>query len=86
LPSSIVALMLPLNIVGQEALRGITMKETVAQESKDAARISEPEAVLAPQNTNTLNPYLMEFVRLLARRAAREWYQEIAEGSRAKRS
>ncbi|NPU10911.1 hypothetical protein HL666_09070 [Bradyrhizobium sp. 83002] len=62
------------------------MKETVAQESKDAARISEPELVLAPQNANTLNPYLMEFVRLLARRAALEWYQKIAEESRAKRS
>jgi hypothetical protein len=62
------------------------MKETVAQESKDAARISEPELVLTPQNANTLNPHLMEFVRLLARRAALAWYQKIAEESRAKRS
>jgi hypothetical protein len=73
-------------ITGRETLSGITMKETVAQASKDAARISEPELMLAPQNANTPNPRLIEFVRLLARRAAREWYEQIAEECRLKRS
>ncbi|WP_316159479.1 hypothetical protein [Bradyrhizobium sp. SZCCHNRI3042] len=62
------------------------MNEPLVQESKNAARISEPELVLAPQNGNILNPYLMEIVRLLARRAALEWFQKIAEESRAKHS
>lgn len=78
--------MLPGTIIGQEALRGITMKETVAQESKDTARISEPELMLAPKNANAPDPHLIEFVRLLARRAAREWYEKVAEECRQKRS
>jgi hypothetical protein len=55
-------------------------------ESEDAARISEPELMLAPQNANTPNPHLIEFVRLLARRAAREWYEKITEECRPERS
>ena len=83
---SIVALMLLGTITDQAALSGVTMKEIVAQESKDIARISEPELMLAPQNTNVPDSRLIELVRLLARRAAQEWYEGTAEERRPKRS
>lgn len=73
-------------ITVQATVSGVTMKETIAQESKDIARSREPELTLAPQSAHAPDPRLIEFVRLLARRAAREWYEQIAEGRRPKRS
>ena len=73
-------------ITVRAAVSGVTMKETIAQESKDIARSSEPELTLAPQNAHAPDPRLIEFVRLLARRAAREWYEQIVEERRPKRS
>jgi hypothetical protein len=41
--------------------------------------------MLAPQNANLPDPRLVELVRLLARHAAREWYEGIGEECRPKR-
>ncbi|WMT76431.1 hypothetical protein [Bradyrhizobium sp. Ash2021] len=68
------------------AMSGITMEEAVRQKSKSITRHSEPELTLAPQGGSGPDPRLIEFVRLLARRAAREWYEQIAEERRPKRS
>jgi hypothetical protein len=73
-------------ITVRAAASGVAMKETIAQESKDIARFSEPELTLGPQTAHAPDPRLVEFVRLLARRAAREWYEQIAEERRPKRS
>jgi hypothetical protein len=82
---SIVMLMLLGIITVRAAASGVTMKETIAQESKDIARVNEAELTLGPPNAHAPDPRLVEFVRLLARRAAREWYEQIAEDHRAKR-
>jgi hypothetical protein len=66
-------------ITVQVTVSGVTMKETIAQESKDIARSREPELTLAPQSAHAPDPRLIEFVRLLARHAAREWYEQIAD-------
>jgi hypothetical protein len=68
------------------AVSGVTMKKTIAQESKDIARVNEAELTLGPPSTRAPDPRLVEFVRLLARRAAREWYEQIVEERRPKRS
>jgi hypothetical protein len=68
------------------AVSGVTMKETIAQESKDIARVNEAELTLGPPIAHAADPRLVEFVRLLARRAAREWYEQIVEERRPKRS
>jgi hypothetical protein len=73
-------------ITVQATVSGVAMKETVAHGSKDNARSSEPELKLASQSADTPDPRLVKFVRLLARRAAREWYQQIVEERRPKRS
>lgn len=73
-------------ITVQATVSGVAMKETIAQESKDIARSREPELTLAPQSAHAPDPRLIEFVRLLARRAAQEWYEQIAEEHRPKRS
>jgi hypothetical protein len=72
-------------ITVKSAVNGVTMKETVAQERNGIARFSEPELTFAPQSANAPDPRLIEFVRLLARRAAREWYEQIAEERHPKR-
>jgi hypothetical protein len=79
-------LMLLRIITVRAAASGVAMKETIAQESKDIARFSEPELTLGPQTAHAPDPRLVEFVRLLARHAAREWYEQIAEERRPKRS
>ena len=66
-------------ITVQATVSGVTMKETIAQGSKDVARSREPELTLTPQSAHAPDPRLIEFVRLLARRAAREWYEQIAD-------
>lgn len=83
---SIVAQMLLRTSTSQAALGGVTMKEIAAQQSKDIVRFSEPELMLAPQNANMPHPRLIEFVRLLARHTAQEWYKEITAEHRQKRS
>ena len=73
-------------ITVQAAASGVTMKETIAQESKDIIWVNESELTLEPQSAHAPDPRLVKFVRLLARRAAREWYQQIVEERRPKRS
>lgn len=72
-------------ITVQSTVSGVAMKETVTQEREGIARFSEPELTLAPQSASAPDPRLVAFVRLLARRAAREWYDQIAEEHRPKR-
>jgi hypothetical protein len=72
-------------ITFRAAVSGVTMKETIAQESKDAARVNEAELTLGPQSAHAPDPRLVEFVRLLARHAAREWYEQIVEERLSKR-
>jgi hypothetical protein len=79
-------LMLLRIITVQAAASGIAMKESIAQESKDIVRVNEAELTLGPQSSHAPDPRLVEFVRLLARRAAREWYEQIVEERRPKRS
>jgi hypothetical protein len=73
-------------ITARAEVSGVTMKETIAQESKDIARVNEAELTLGPQSAHAPDPRLVEFVRLLARRAAREWYEQIVEERHPKRS
>ena len=83
---SIVLLMVAGITAVQSAVSGITMEEAGAQERRGIARLGEPELTLAPQGGSGPDPRLIEFVRLLARRAARECYEQIAEERRPKRS
>lgn len=76
---SIAMLMLLGIITVQATISDVTTKETIAQESRDIVRFREPELTLAPQSAHAPDPRLIEFVRLLARRAAREWYEQIAD-------
>lgn len=73
-----------LGIITVQSTVSVTMKETVAQKSEGIARFSEPELTLAPASDNAPDPRLVELVRLLARRAAQEWYEQIAEEHRPK--
>ena len=70
----------------QSALCGVAMKKMITPEHTDIARLTKPELTLASQSLNGPDPRLVEFVRLLARRAAREWYEQIIEERRPKRS
>jgi hypothetical protein len=72
-------------ITVRAAASGVTMKKTIAQESRDIARIDEAELTLGPPSAHAPDPRLVEFVRLLARRAAREWYEQIVEERHPKR-
>jgi hypothetical protein len=83
---SIIPMMLLGTITGQAAISGVAMKEIVAQGSKDIAPPGEPELMLTPQNASMPDPRSIEFVRLLARRAARNWYERTAEEHHPKRS
>ena len=73
-------------ITVRAAASGVTMKETIAQESNDIARVNESELTLESRSAHAPDPRLVEFVRLLARRAARDWYQQVVEERRPKRS
>ena len=55
-------------------------------EQTDIARFTEPELTLASKSLNDPDPRLVEFVRLLARHAAREFYGKLIEERRPKRS
>ena len=73
-------------IAVQSAVNGIAMKEVGAQKHGGIAQLSEPELTLARQSDNAPDQRLFEFVRLLARHAAREWYEQIDKEHRPKRS
>jgi hypothetical protein len=74
--------MLTVIIIVQSAASGAIMKEVVAQKRRDIARLTEPELTLVRRGDP--DPRLVELVRLLARRAAREWYEHITEERRSK--
>jgi hypothetical protein len=61
------------------------MKPATAQKGKSVCRIPEPELTLA-RHVDSADPRLAELVRLLARRAARSWYENMVEEHRLKRS
>lgn len=71
-------------IIVQSVANSAIMKEVVAQKRRHIARLAEPELTLAHRGDP--DPRLVELVRLLARRAAREWYDQLAEERRMKRS
>jgi len=63
-----------------------TMNDFGVQKSKVIAPLHEPELTLALQRVNAPDPRLIEFVRLLARRAARRWYEQSDKEQGSKRS
>ena len=83
---SIVKLMVLGIIPVRPTVNGITMKDVGAQKRKDIARCNEPELTFAPQSGNAPDPRLVEFVRLLARHAARRWYEQANKEHGSKRS
>ena len=70
----------------QSVLCGAAMKKPVTPEQTDIARFKEPELTLASKSLNGPDLRLVEFVRLLARHAAREFYGKLIEERRPKRS
>ena len=70
----------------QSVLCGAAMKKPVTPEHTDIARFTEPELTLVSQGLNGPDPRLIEFVRLLARHAARDFYGRLIEERRPKRS
>ena len=60
-------------IAAQPTVNGTTMKGVGVQKRTGIARLREPELMLAPQSGNAPDPRFIEFVRLLARHAARRW-------------
>jgi hypothetical protein len=71
-------------IAGQNSRN--TMNNVGVQKRKDTTPLHEPELTLVPQSVNALDPRLIEFVRLLARHAARRWYEQSDKEQRPKRS
>ena len=70
----------------QSVLCGAAMKKPVTPEQTDIARFTEPELTLVSRSLNGPDPRLVEFVRLLARQAARDFYGRLIEERRPKRS
>jgi hypothetical protein len=70
----------------QSTASGAIVKEVVAQKRESTAGLREHELALAPHRGDSPDPRLVELVRLLARRAAQEWYKHVAERHRSKRS
>jgi hypothetical protein len=70
----------------QPTANGITMKDVGVQKRKDIDRCNGPELNLAPQSDNAPDPRLVEFVRLLARHAARWWYEQADKEQDSERS
>jgi hypothetical protein len=62
------------------------MKDVGVQKRKDIAGCNEPELTFALQSGNAPDPRLVEFVRLLARHAARRWYEQANKEQGSKRS
>jgi len=63
-----------------------TMNDVGVQKRKGPAPLPEPELTLVPQSENAPDPRLIEFVRLLARRAAGRWYEQSDKEHGSKRS
>jgi hypothetical protein len=72
-------------ITVHRAANGVIMKTAVDQKNGSVVRIVETELTLAHCGDGP-DPRLVELVRLLARRAARDWYKHLAEEHRLKRS
>ncbi|WP_213773018.1 hypothetical protein [Bradyrhizobium sp. dw_78] len=81
----IILLMLGI-ITAQPTVNGMTIKGAAVQKRKGIARRSEPELTLAPEGGSAPDPRLVEFVRLLARHAARQWYDQAEKEQGSKRS
>ena len=60
------------------------MKEVVAQKRRNMGQLGEPELTLVKRGNP--DPRLVELVRILARQAAREWYDHLVEERDRKRS
>jgi hypothetical protein len=74
-------------IVGQPKDSRNTMNDVGVQKREGIiAPLPEPELALASQRVNAPDPRLIEFVRLLARHAARRWYEQSDEEHGSKRS
>lgn len=78
--------MVPGILTVQSVLCGAAMKKPVTPEQTDIARFTEPELTLVSRSLNGPDPRLVEFVRLLARHAARDFYGRLIEERRPKRS
>jgi len=76
--------MLMVLIIVQSVANSAIMKEVVAQKRKNIARLGEPELTLVKRGDP--DPRLAELVRILARQAAREWYDHLVEERDRKRS
>jgi len=73
----------PINL--QPTSNGATMDHKNRPKQTSALRLIEPELTLARRGEGS-DPRLIELVRLLARRAAREIYEEQMKGRRTPRS
>ena len=72
-------------IAGQSKDSRNTMNDVGVQKRKGIAPLHEPELALAPQGVNAPDPRLIEFVRLLARHAARRWHEQSDKEQGSKR-
>ena len=73
-------------IAGQSKDSRNTMNDVGVQKRNGTAPLPEPELKLVPQSVNAPDPRLIEFVRLLARHAARRWYEQSEKERGSKRS
>lgn len=55
------------------------MAKFSGQRPEDATRLAEPGLTLVSQSDGSADPRVVELVRILARRAARQWYAELVE-------
>lgn len=62
------------------------MRRAARKEDGFVAQHEELELKLSPLASNGPDPRLIELVRVLARRAARQWYEEMAGERRDPRS
>jgi len=69
----------------QSSTNGIMMKQAVIQQNKGVIEHRESELKLLCKG-DSLDPRLVALVRLLARRAAREWYSQMAKERPPRRS
>jgi hypothetical protein len=68
----------------QSAANHATMQKIVAPKCRNLSQFSEPQLLLVRRGDGP-DPRLIELAHLLARRAAREWYNHVTEGCRPKR-
>ena len=70
-------------IIVQSVANSAIMKEVVVQNRRSMARLGEPELTLVKRGDP--DPRLVELVHILARQAAREWYDHLVEERDRKR-